>query len=238
LERRFPEPTLFPKGGAGLAQASALWTDRGFFQAAVAVIFGNLGERVPQAFIKDREDLSGRPFAPSAMRAAIPHMTRQLRANAALIAEQLADGRRFLSGDRPGLSDANAYYNLWFVQSTFPEGMAVLAGLPQVFEWAERVRQIGHGARIETTGAEALDIARKARPEPFAGDVGALIGKEVIVAANDYGRDPVSGKLVGEDEFRLSLLRSNPDLGDIVVHFPKIGFAVTPVEGDTRGNSA
>jgi glutathione S-transferase len=110
LERRFPEPTLFPGGGAGLAQASAQWTDRGFFQAAVAVIFGGLGDKVPDAFIRDREALSGRPFDPSAMKAVVPQMTQQLRAHVGLISQQLQDGRAFLSGDQPGLVDANAYY--------------------------------------------------------------------------------------------------------------------------------
>jgi glutathione S-transferase len=111
LERRYPEPTLFPDGDVGMAQATALWTDRAFFQAAVAVIFGGLGDKVPPAFIKDREALSGRPFDPAAMRSAIPHMTQQLRAHAALICEQLSDKRPFLCGDWPGLKDANAYYN-------------------------------------------------------------------------------------------------------------------------------
>src|SRR5476649_1349392 len=40
LERRFPEPTLFPKGyegstNEGLAWATAMWTDRSFFQNTV-----------------------------------------------------------------------------------------------------------------------------------------------------------------------------------------------------------
>src|SRR5688572_20983458 len=39
LERRFPEPTLFPAGDRGLGAAIALWADRAMFQAAVAIIF-------------------------------------------------------------------------------------------------------------------------------------------------------------------------------------------------------
>ena len=59
LERRFPELTLFPAGDSGLIQATALWTDRVVFQTAVAIIFGGLGDKVPEAFIKDREALRG-----------------------------------------------------------------------------------------------------------------------------------------------------------------------------------
>ena len=107
LERRFPEPTLFPAGDRGLVQATALWTDRVVFQAAVAIIFGGLGDKVPSAFIKDREALRGGSFVTASMGAAVPHMMGQLRAHIALLAEQLADGRAFLTGERPGLPRAS-----------------------------------------------------------------------------------------------------------------------------------
>ncbi|MGJ3627344.1 glutathione S-transferase N-terminal domain-containing protein [Sphingomonas sp. MMS24-JH45] len=70
LERRYPAPTLFPTGAAGMDQAAAQWTDRGMFQAAVTVIFAGLGDTVDAGFIKDREAMSGQPFDPAAMRAA------------------------------------------------------------------------------------------------------------------------------------------------------------------------
>ena len=73
LERRFPEPTLFPQGDRGLAYANAMWSDRSVFQAAVAIIFGGLGDKVPAAFVNDRTALSGRSFDPATMHAAVPH---------------------------------------------------------------------------------------------------------------------------------------------------------------------
>ena len=54
IERRFPSPTLFPSGGAGLPWALGMWTDRPFFQSAVNLAFGALGHKVPQEFIDDR----------------------------------------------------------------------------------------------------------------------------------------------------------------------------------------
>src|ERR1700685_3099727 len=41
LERRFPEPTLFPNGYQGIAWGSAMWTDRSFFQNTVNLVFGS-----------------------------------------------------------------------------------------------------------------------------------------------------------------------------------------------------
>jgi len=228
LERRFPEPSLFPQDDHGLAQANAMWSDRTLFQAAVAIIFGGLGDKVPAAFIDDRAALSGRPFDPAAMQAAVPHMKAQLRAHIALLSDQLADGRRFLTGDRAGLADANGYYNLWFIRSGFPPAASLFESLPHVPEWLERVKAIGHGERSEASREEALDIARAS--EPIAGTVAPqdaeLEGKRVTIAADDYGRDAVNGVLVGSSEHHVAIRREDPQAGQVVVHFPRIGFSV------------
>ena len=225
LERRFPEPTLFPAGDRGLGAATALWTDRAMFQAAVAIIFGSLGDKVPESFVRDREALSGRPFDIAAMHAAVPHMTAQLQAQVALLAEQLGDGRAFLTGDRPGLADANAYYNLWFIRHAFPPA-APLAD--PVAAWLARVAAIGHGDRRSVGREEALDIARDSAPEPqaVAPHDADLAGREVVVAADDYGRDPVHGVLVGSSAHHVAIRRTHPRVGDVVVHFPRLGFGL------------
>lgn len=71
----------------------------------------------------------------------------------------------------------------------------------------------------------ALQVARNARPHDIGSGTHALLGKEVVVAAEDYGRDPVRGTLIAASESQLSVLRVDPDLGEIAVHFPRIGFA-------------
>ena len=226
LERRFPEPTLFPAGDRGLGAAMALWTDRAMFQAAVSIIFGGLGDKVTEAFVRDREALSGRRFDVAAMRTAVPHMTDQLTAQIALLAEQLADGRAFLTGDRPGLADASAYYNLWFVRTAF----APAADLVEpVADWMARVAAIGHGVRSEVSREAALDAARDASPEPqsVAPQDAALLGQEVTVAADDYGRDPIRGALVGSSDHHVAIRREHSRVGEIVIHFPRLGYVVS-----------
>ena len=183
---------------------------------------------LPPAFIKDRTALTGRAFDPEAMQAAIPHMEAQLRAHNALLSEQLADGRAFLNGDRPGLVDANAYYNLWFIRSAFPPAASLFETVPHVPEWIERVRAIGHGQRSPVSREAALAIARTTAP--LAGTIApqdaGLEGKQVTVAADDYGRDPVRGVLVGSSAHHVAIRRENPLAGEVVVHFPQIGFSV------------
>ncbi len=230
LERRFPTPTLFPGGTPGTDQAAAQWTDRAFFQSAVTVIFAGLGDSVGEIFIKDREQLSGQPFDPAAMRAAVPFMAGQLRAHAALIAEQLADGRTFLQGDAPGLIDANAYYNLWFVRSFHPPAAVAFEDLPGLMPWYDRVTAIGHGKRGTASREEAIAIARDTAPDPcqiMPADEG-LAGRTVQVAATDYGRDPVRGTLIGSSAQHWTLRRSDPKAGEVNVHLPRIGFALSP----------
>ena len=43
---------------------------------------------------------------------------------------------------------------------------------------------------------------------------------------DDYGFDPVEGELVGSSVHELALRRSAPEVGEVVVHFPRAGFRV------------
>lgn len=233
LERRYPTPSLFPNGTGGLATALQYWADREFFQAAVAVIFGGLGDKVDPAFVKDREALSGRPFDPAAMQAVVPFMADQLRSHAALLAAQLADGRAFLEGDAPGLADAAAYYNLWFVSAHFPPATAAFADLPNLADWQARLAAIGHGTRSSMTPAEALAIAAAATPDSDAlpassGAAHPLLGQPAIISAVDYGRDPIPGTLVGAGPQQYSISRTVDGLGSVTVHTPRLGYAAVP----------
>ena len=230
LERRFPEKPLYPAGHAGLVNATEQWCDKAVFQSAVVAIFGALGDKVDPAFIKDREALSGQPFNVAAMKALSPFALGQLKAHAALLAEQLADGRAFLAGAAPCLADAAAYYNFWVLRS-FAPGLADrfdhLAGFDA---WYDRVATLGHGARAEMTPADALGVAAAAEPEAtqvLASDAG-LAGKTVSLATTDYGRDPITGTLVGSSPFSLTVARDVPELGRINVHVPRLGYALTP----------
>jgi glutathione S-transferase len=230
LERRHPTPTLFPAGDRGLGAALALWTDRALFQCTVVLVFGGLGDKVPPAFVADREALSGRPFDPAAMRAAVPHMAAQMKAQAALLGEQLADGRPFLTGGRPGLADAGAYYNLWFLRNAYRPAAAWIDDDRPLADWLDRVRAIGHGRRSDGTAEAAIEAAQTSAPEPGQIDPGdalaAFEGREVTVAADDYGRDPVRGELVAASRHHVAIRRRDPRAGEVVVHFPRIGFSV------------
>jgi glutathione S-transferase len=240
IERRFPSPTLFPSGQAGLPWALGFWTDRTMFQNAVTLVFGALGPKVPQAFVEDRSQMRGARFDLDKMRAAIPQMRDQLRAHLGWIEAQLSDGRKWLFGEF-SFADVSAYMNVWYARSNLStkEDQAIarldkiFAGLEQVAAWESRMRAVGHGGREEMSADEALAIAAKARPETVAekdpdDPNGRKVGDKVRVAPDDYAKDEVSGEIVSLSAQHIAIRRVDERVGEIVVHFPRAGFVVLP----------
>jgi glutathione S-transferase len=227
IEGRWPSPRTL----SGADWAVNLWADRLMFQTAVPLIFGELGAQVPEAFIKDREKLSGRPFDPAAMAAAVPYMATQFRGHAAFIEDGLAD-RPWLAGDTPGVADAAAYMNIWFAGRNVPGTTArLLSGLSRTLDWRDRIRAIGHGDRTELSGADALAIARDATPAAApahdpADPSGLPPGAAVVVMADDYGRDPVRGELVAATARSITIARDDPAVGRVHVHTPRVGYVL------------
>jgi glutathione S-transferase len=234
LERRFPEPTLFPSGYEGVASATAMWTDRAFFQSTVNLVFGSLADKVPPDFIADREKLRGAKFDVAAMAAAIPQMRDQFRAHVQWIETQLGDGRNWMCGDQPGLCDINAYMNIWYLRQGLPgEADRLLAEFARTRAWEIRIRAVGHGQRSEMSTTAALDIAAGATPRtavlPDACDPnGRKPGDRAEVMPDDYGRIKVSGEIVALSSHHIAIRRHDPRAGEVVVHFPRAGFLVLP----------
>jgi glutathione S-transferase len=226
IERRLPTPKVV----TGADWAVNLWADRLWFQATVAVVFAEMGDKVPKEFIADREKLSGRPFDVSAMKAAAPFMRAQWRAYTGWIENGL-DGE-FLGGETPSLADVAAWMNVWWLSVAAPRiADELLAGLPRTLAWRARLRAIGHGERIEMTPAEALKAAHATEPsdegECAPGDPSGLKkGDAIVVQADDYGRDPVEGVLVQLTNDRATLARECGELDVVHVHFPRAGYVL------------
>jgi glutathione S-transferase len=233
LERRFPEPSVFPKN-KGFPYGLSFWTDRLFFMASVPIIFGEIGEYVPEDFKKDRAAMSGGTFSTDAMKAVAPFVKDQWRAHASFVAEQLEDGRKFVLGETPSAADAHAHMNFWFMKGAIANTTAaLLKEFPAIDAWFERVTAIGHGKPTPMDGQEALAIAKattseaKSSPDPFE-PRGLKPGDRVTVAADDYGRDPIAGEIVFTNAHEIAIARRDADVGDVVVHFPRAGFVVVP----------
>jgi glutathione S-transferase len=228
LERRHPEPTLFPDGAVGLSLALASWASR-FFDAGSALAMG-LNDELPADLMQDRREFfSHMDF--STFRSRAPHLFGQVTAHAALVEQQLSDGRDFLLGTRPGLADATAYYILWMCRGFVAVMSDVLRPFPRVAQWEARMRALGHGPRTELQAGDALALARSSSPLPPRGvdaadPLGLQGGVSVSVTPDDYGKVPVTGELVTLRHDEIALRRQDPRAGEVVVHFPRIGYTV------------
>lgn len=237
LEARYPMIALKLPGHEGLAQMVAGWTDGRWFQSSVAVIFGAIGESVTEDFIRDREQLSGRPFNLAAMKAAAPMMRDQWRARLMLLEERLSGGRGagaglYLIGMKPGLVDVHAYMNVWWMKQAVPDfADACFESAPLVRGWYDRLKDVEGQAPETISSAEALAIAREAAPRLVAATTrnepqGFLPGERVAVAPDDYGQVWVEGEIVHADSQRIILQRMTPEADTCHVHFPRAGFLV------------
>jgi glutathione S-transferase len=233
LQRRFPALPLTPAGHEGVAEALAFWADRTLFWSAVGVVMGTIGDKLPEAFHKDRAEFSGRPFDPARLKAMAPAAAGQLHAGLVHVESMLADGRAFLLGAQPSLADVAVYNPVWFVLKRLGAPVPPLDRLPKIVAWAGRMERIGHGQRTDMTAAEALDVAERAEPDAPAGvedgdPSGLRAGMRVSVTPDDTGKVPVSGQLVTLNAREIALRRSDERVGTVVVHFPRAGFVVAP----------
>lgn len=93
---------------------------------------------------------------------------------------------------------------------------------------------IPHSPSTPLESADAVAIAAAATPSAPVGVTagsGFENGQAVIVAATDYGTDPVRGSLVGLSPERISIARDDPRAGRVHVHFPRHGFQLRKDKG-------
>jgi len=230
LERLHPEPTLFPDASEGICHVISLWADRMLFFATTPILFALLGDNVPRAFIEDRTKMMpGRANFADLPKLA-PYAKEQCRGFAQWLDRQLADEHPYLLGRHFSLADASCYHPIWFLR-TFPPAATIFDEFPRLIAWAERILAMGHGQRSELAAADALRIAREAssatKEAVDPNDPNGLQpGDRVIVTPDDYGCDPVAGTLVTSSVHEVALRRSDPEVGEVVVHFPRVGFRV------------
>jgi glutathione S-transferase len=65
-------------------------------------------------------------------------------------------------------------------------------------------------------------------PQGVAADdpSGLRAGQHVTVTPDDYGKVPVAGELVTLNHHRVSVRRTDVRAGEVVVHFPRLGYVV------------
>jgi glutathione S-transferase len=235
LEKQAPTPPLLPVGREGEARGLAMWIDHNIPWAAGEVAPGAMADQLPEAFKKDRSEFTGRSFDSGTLKAAVPVAREKAYVHFAIAEQILRDGRPYLLGAAPSVADCALYNPVWFLQSRLGQEStpAPLDRLPKIVGWWERMKAFGNGKPADLPSAEALDIAKGATPKPTKVDQsdpsGLKAGQKISVVPDDTGKVPVSGTLIGLAPDRVSIIRSDPRVGEVVVHFPRAGYVIAPL---------
>jgi len=229
LERRVPLPTFFPESTRGAAEAIAWWAEHQFMRPTALFVSGINADHMPEGLHEDRARLHGLP-PPSieAVRKAALRNRHLVRPQIKWLASMLDDGRPYLLGASPCIADFAAYHVVWFYRGRHIDCRAELDHYPRLIAWRERMAAIGHGKRSEMSPDEALAIARAAQPapprpsDPQDGD--PLPGQGARIRPADNARDWVEGEVLFIDANEIALKRSDAQVGEVAVHFPRLGY--------------
>ena len=230
LERRVPEPTLFPAATSGAAEAIAWWAEHQFMRPVALFVSGINADHMPAGLHEDRARLHGLP-PPSieAVRKAAVRNLHLVRPQIQWLADMLQDGRAYLLGGQPCIADFAAYHVIWFFRGRRIDCRHEFLPYPRLVAWRDRMAAIGHGQRTDIDASVALAEARAAEPatpartpHPQEGD--PLPGEPARVRSADNARDWVEGEVSFVDTHEIALLRHDPDVGRVAVHFPRLGY--------------
>ena len=231
IDRLAPEPPLYPRESAGLAEAVAQWADSTFFWTAVpytmqvgaADLFAGAPPEYLKAFGADRAAMT-----PSLRRAPPHDGAAALTAYLRRIEAMLADGRPYLLGSAASIADFSAVQSIWFMRRAAASA-AMLDDYPAIGAWFARVTAFGHGESTPLESADAIALAAATKSHAatsVSAGAGFSPGDAVTVSASDYAHDEIAGALVGLDADEVVVARDDARAGRVHVHFPRIGFHV------------
>jgi len=228
---------LFPNQTYGMAMMISNWAETTLFDLSVRLVLTHALGKVPEEFIRDRGSLYFEPnWTESSLRAALPSVTHELRALLGFVEAHLgATDGVYLAGHQPCYGDVAIGYICWFLRGRWDGGAALLANYPALCALEAALDQLGDGQPQDLNAEAALAIAKAAKPQSPIGIIDGAsslaIGKRVMIRPKGETADPdVVGTLRYCDGMRISIDHRHEQVGDIAVHFPVVGYVMTPID--------
>jgi glutathione S-transferase len=231
LDRRWPSPPLDDAAISGLATAVEAWAESDLFWPIARFVSGVNAETVDPRLHADRAMLRGKP-KPSIerLKTVARRSLVQVRAELAVVERMLAHPRPWLLADAPGKADLALYHGLWFLGALRIDCSDELAPYPLTRAWMARMAAIGHATHDELAADDALAIAAQSAPAPLRASIDddslPRLGSRIAIRPEGYATADIEGRLVQGDRDDVTVLRDDPKLGDVTVHFPRIGYAI------------
>ena len=226
LERRFPEPSIYPGVSPALVAALAAWAERDLLRPLALHITAVHADSFPESFHRDRAALHGKP-APTVeqVRASADRNLALARPQMARVHEMVT-GSAFLFGETPSLADIVVYHPIWLLE-TIGGPSPLVEERPATRAWMDRVAALGQGVPTDIAADEALNVARAATPAEVAGEMrlpdGLAVGDPIQVSPLEE-RSSAEGDLLFVDDHRVVIRARHDRVGEVNVHFPRAGY--------------
>ena len=229
LERRAPSPAALPLAQAGAIALLEDWADHRLFMQVVPPVVARLADALPPEFFADRQAMTS-AFTREALVAAAPHALAQAQVSLDRLDAQLAQ-TPFVMGSQFTVADAAGFHCVWFLQHG-GDTFELVRQRKSLNAWYERIAGFGSGTVTPMSTDEALAVARDARPADVAGgcspESGFSVGQRLSIVPDDYGREETVGSVVRADAEEVVVLRDDPQVGEVAVHYPRAGYAFKP----------
>jgi len=232
IERRWPQPTLYPDGRAGHHKALAFWAETNLFWPAARLAVGVNADALPQEFHDDRAAMFGlRPPTPELLAKSAERAREQVVPQVEWVARMLHGNGDYILGDTPGLADIALYHCLWFLDVLPKKLLGEVTDDQAIAGWMARIAEIGHAERSEMSAVDAIaEAAASGNALPADGpieDASFVAGQQVTVSPVDRGSPPVTGGLALLTHTQVAVRRRDERAGEVIVHFPRLGYRVS-----------
>jgi glutathione S-transferase len=231
LDRRFPERLVLSPATSGVSLAIEAWAERDLFWPIARFVSGTNAETVDPGLHADRAALRGkRTPSIDRLKAVARSELGRIQAQLPMIASMLSSGRPYLVRDQIDRADLAVYHGLWFLSAMPIDCSAILDPYPGIRSWMDRIAAAGTGtcdgmdarAAIERAG-ESTPLALRAS-RPMADD--PPLRTMAAIRPDDYRTEEVVGELVLVDQNEWAVRRFSDLVGDVVVHFPRLGYTM------------